>query len=340
MKVTANLIKIWNSGHSLQKEGLFLAETETMRLERAKPGANAIRRKRLWAAVAATVILLAILSMMAVAGYVGWQLTHPEPEPIAAYPADYGLEKLDIEFRSALGGVLLKGWLIPAQDSKKIVIFAHGYGDNRSVVKPTLPLAKALHDQGIASLLFDFRNSGESEKDITSVGQFEKADLLSAIDYAKSLGYEQIGLIGFSMGGATALIAAPETNDVRFVVADSPFADLETYLRDNLSKWSGLPNFPFTPLIMTEIPLVTGIDPSKVRPVEAIRQLRDLPILLVHAENDDLISYENSVILKEASGSAKTELWTTPGDGHIGAYKHDPQQYVKKVTDFAVAHFR
>ena len=321
-----------------------MAETETVRLERTVPGATAgnltARKKRIWAAAAATVVLLVILSMMGVSGYVGWQLTHPEPEPIAAFPADYGLEKQDIEFRSSMGNVLLKGWLIPAQESGKIAVFAHGYGDNRSNVEPTLPLAKALHDQGIASLLFDFRNSGESEKDITSVGQFEKADLLSAIDYAKSLGYEQIGLIGFSMGAATALVAAPETNGVRFVVADSPFADLETYLRDNLSKWSELPDFPFTPLIMTEIPLVTGIDPSKVRPVEAIRKLRDVPILLVHAENDDLVPYENSVALKEASGSDKTELWTTPGDGHIGAYNYDPQQYVKKVTDFAVIHFK
>ncbi|WP_218917962.1 alpha/beta hydrolase [Kyrpidia tusciae] len=202
-----------------------------------------------------------------------------------------------------------------------------------------LPLVKALHEQGVASLLFDFRNSGESEKDITSIGQFEKGDLLSAIDYAKSLGYKQIGLIGFSMGAATALMAAPEVNHLRFLVADSPFADLESYLRDHLSIWSGLPNFPFTPLIMGEIPLVTGVDPSNVKPIEAIKQVRDLPVLLIHAVNDDKIPSVNSVRLKETSGSAKTELWMTPGDRHLGSYLQDPHEYVKKVTDFAVSHF-
>lgn len=317
-----------------------MGELEKIGLEPAKRAKTAGKMRK-WIIIAiAAILLMAALSVVGISGYVGWQLTHPKALKITVYPADYGLEKKDVQFQSALRHVLLKGWLIPAQDNKKIVIFAHGYGDNRSSVKPTLPLAKALHDQGIASLLFDFRNSGESDRDITSVGQFEKADLISAIDYAKSLGYEQIGLIGFSMGGATALIAAPEVKDLRFVVADSTFADLETYLRDHLSIWSGLPNFPFTPLIMTEIPLVTGIDPKAVKPIKAIKKVPDLPILLVHAENDNKIPSRNSVMLKEASDSDKTELWITPSDKHVGSYAQNPEEYLKKVTDFAVKNFR
>ncbi|WP_288010759.1 alpha/beta fold hydrolase [Kyrpidia sp.] len=209
-----------------------MRESETIRFERVKCGTT-VGKMRIWLVVAAAAILMAALSLMGISGYAGWQLTHPQEKPITVYPADYGLEKKDVQFHSTLGHVLLKGWLIPGQDSRRIVIFAHGYRDNRSVEEPVLPLVKALHEQGVASLLFDFRNSGESEKDITSIGQFEKADLLSAIDYAKSLGNEQIGLIGFSMEAAAALMAAPEVNHLRFVVADSPFADLESYLRDH-----------------------------------------------------------------------------------------------------------
>ncbi len=301
-----------------------------------------IRKTRKKARAIMTAILalfiVPVLAIPAVAGYVGWQVSHPEREAIATVPEQYGLPKQDIEFRSRFDQLLLKGWIIPAEDKKRIVIFAHGYADNRSMNKPALPTAKALYDQGISSLLFDFHNSGESEKSVTSVGQLEKEDLLSAIDYAGSAGYEEIGLIGFSMGAAAALMAAPDDARVKFVVADSPFADLEAYLQDNLSIWSGLPDFPFTPLIMWEIPLLTGIDPGKVKPIEAIRQLRDRPVLLIHEEGDPKISSENSKQLYEASGSGKTQLWITPGAQHVGSYEFDPQQYIRKVTGFVVQH--
>jgi uncharacterized protein len=276
-----------------------------------------------------------VLSCIGVSGYVGWSLTHPNKKPIVNFPESYQLAYQTVEFKSRADGTLLRGWLIAGNpDRERIVIFAHGYRDNRSDIDAVLPTAKALHNKGIASLLFDFRNSGESDGTFTSVGEYEKGDLLAAIDYAKQLGYKQIGLIGYSMGASTSILAAAESKDVKAVIADSPFADLRPYLEDNLPVWSHLPSFPFTWLIMFEITHITDMDPDKVRPIIAIQKLRDRPILLIHAVGDHSIPIQNSEQLKQASASDNTILWEAPGDHHIGTYDAVPEEYLRRVVDF------
>ncbi len=302
-----------------------------------KPG----KGKRIWIAVT-SLLLLIVLGAMAVSAYVGWSLTHPEKRPISARPESLQLPYQDVEFTSRPDQIQLRGWLIPAEGDKKdgIVIFAHGYRNNRSEAKAALPTAQVLRDSGIASLLFDFRNSGESDGTATSVGQFEKSDLLSAIAYAKSLGYQKIGVVGYSMGAATSILAVSESKDVMAVVADSPFADLRTYLEENLPVWSKLPDFPFTPLVMWEVPLLTGMDIDQVRPIESIKKLKDVPVLLIHTKDDNKIPASNSERLKREAGSDLTELWITPGSKHVGSYQEVPDEYLQRVSQFFQLHLR
>lgn len=202
-----------------------------------------------------------------------------------------------------------------------------------------LPLARAFHERGYPSLLFDFRNSGESDASVTSVGHFEKYDMLAAADFVCDRGFEEIALVGFSMGAAASLTAALEIPQVRAVVADSSFADLKPYLKKNLSLWTGLPNFPFTPLIMWEIPLLTGIRAEEVRPVEAVRRFQGRSLLLIHDEHDPGISSDDSRMLYQASQADKTDLWITPGDRHVGSFERDPELYLNKVVRFVEQSF-
>ncbi|MGE5701529.1 MAG: alpha/beta hydrolase [Clostridia bacterium] len=300
-----------------------------------------VKPKRRWAKFTfIAIILLLVTGLLTVSGVVGWKLAHPAKRPIALTPDQFQLPYQDIQFSSRLDQTNLRGWLIPSGESKRIVIFAHGYRMNRSAEKPALPTAKALHDAGIATLLFDFRNSGESDGVMTSVGQFEKSDLLGAVDFAKSKGYEQIGLMGFSMGAATTLLTAPESPDVAAVVADSPFSDLRPYLEENLPVWSNLPSFPFTPLILWEIPLVAGVDLEQVRPIQTIRQLQQKPVLLIHTKGDDKIPVQHSEKLKASVDSAATELWVTSGTRHVGSFEELQGQYLEKVTQFFNAHLQ
>ncbi|RBW71628.1 alpha/beta hydrolase [Bacillus taeanensis] len=287
-----------------------------------------------------TIAVLVFVSIPSIAAVVGWSLTHPERELIEVRPESFDLTYEEIEFHSERDNILLKGWLIPTENKKKIVIFAHGYADNRSNIEAALPTAKALYDKGIPSLLFDFQNSGESEGTVTSVGHFEKADLLAAVNFLKTEGYEEVIFIGYSMGAVVSLITAPDVSEVKAVVADSPFSDLRSYLEDNLPVWSGLPAFPFTPLIMAEMPLLTGIDMDQVRPIEAVQNLGERPLLLIHTKDDNKIPSTNSEEIYKVSNSPHTELWMTPGTEHIGSYNENPEEYLNKIILFVEKSFQ
>jgi dipeptidyl aminopeptidase/acylaminoacyl peptidase len=269
-------------------------------------------------------------------GWLGWAYTHPEKKPPEHTPQLFELPFENITFQSADDRVTLRGWLIPAEipHEERVVIFAHGYKENRESAKVALYMAKTLQKEGIASILFDFRGCGESDGRISSLGYYEKNDLIGAIDFAKRLGYRKIGLVGFSMGAATALSVAPQFPEVRAVVADSPFTDLDQFLKEYLHK---LPLF-LPEFILWEIKLLTGIDPEQVQPIQAIGHLHSQAVFLIHAQGDEVIPASESRRLQEASSAANTLLWVSPAKRHVGTFKDDPNRYLKRTAVFLQYH--
>ncbi len=207
---------------------------------------------------------------MALSWQVGLGLIHPEREPVTADPASRGLDYENVAFTSR-DGIRLEGWFLPAAGgvAPRTVVFAHGYGKNRLQDDvPALDVAAALVRAGFNVLMFDFRNSGSSGGDRTTVGQEEVQDLAAAVEWVRATyGPDQaVGLLGWSMGAVTAILTAGGAEPVQAVVADAPFADLRTYLEENLSHWTGLPEFPFNWLIRPCCPRWPASTPSGCGP--------------------------------------------------------------------------
>lgn len=274
-------------------------------------------------------------------GLIGWKLLHPARTPIKYVPENYGLPYDQAQFHSKEDAVLLKGWLIPDKkgDRDSIVIFAHGYLDNRSDNTAPLSIASVLRDCGIASLLFDFRGTGESEGAATSFGYREKDDLLGAVAYAKGLGYTNIGLLGFSMGASTAIMTAAEDPDVKVVVADSPYADFRELLEDGFARMSKLPKFPFALLLYYETALLGRLHDAGMNPLDAIRHLADRPVMLIHAMYDTWVPASNSQQLYSRADQDTTSLWMTGSHLHVGSYYAARNVYMSKVSEFFMESF-
>ena len=293
-----------------------------------------------WVPVAAVVLAAAATFGMSV--YVGWNLTHPARKPVDDSPARLGLSFVNAEFPSAgepggAGVVTLRGWFVAAPGSDKSVILSHGYAGNRLEKDvPALELTRSLVKAGYNVLLFDFRNSGLSDGTLTSVGYFEVNDLLGAVRYLRTerpLAARHIGLVGFSMGAAVSALAAARDASVEAVVMDSPFADLEAYLRENMPVWTKLPDVPFTWMILHAIPLLEGVDPAQVSPLRVMPRLRQ-PVLLIHGEADSKIPFRDSQLLFKASQSGKVSLWVVPGADHVGSRKVRKEEYDRRVLEF------
>jgi dipeptidyl aminopeptidase/acylaminoacyl peptidase len=194
-------------------------------------------------------------------------------------------------------------------------------------------LAKSLINEGYQVVLFDFRNSGNSEGGVTSVGELEKNDLLGAIDWVKANHPSQTSVLGFSMGATAAILAAAQEPFVQAVISDSAFCDLKSYLYDNLPTWSHLWKYPFTPLIMNILPLLTGLRPEKVNALSAVDHIYPRPMLFIHSSDDRDIPYTNSERMWQKHPD-RFEFWKTSKAGHVGSYNLEPVQYTARLLDF------
>ncbi|WP_257581822.1 alpha/beta hydrolase [Lederbergia panacisoli] len=294
-----------------------------------------ISMKKLLIIVFSALIGLTVFVCIAISAYTGMKMLRPEKKAVNVLPSDYGIHYQDIEMLSEDGKTKLSGWVLePAGQPKMNIIFSHGYGENRvEEGMPFLSLANELLENGFRIIAFDFRHSGNSEGELTTIGAKEKLDLLGVINWTKKNYEEPIGLLGVSMGASTSLLAAAETDDVVAVVADSPFSDFHEYFKGNMTKWSDLPNFPFTPLILGIMPLLTKLDINDASPISVLDKLATRPVLLIHNKGDDLIPYTESekIVQKYPKDFS---IWLTDGYGHVESYKQNPEEYVKKVNGF------
>jgi fermentation-respiration switch protein FrsA (DUF1100 family) len=279
-------------------------------------------------------VLLASIALIGVSTYTGWMLTHPKRRALPVFSSNIVPEYRNISFKDIKDQITLKGWFFEVKGSNKTVIIAHGYRQNRLPHgENSFPLIKYLLNQGYNVLTFDFRNSGESEGKVTTVGIYEKDDLLGAIKHAKKLGSKQIVLLGFSMGASTSIVAASESEDVDAVIADSPFSDLEEYLDANLSVWSNLPSFPFNQTTYLSMKILEGINPKEFSPRAVIKDTAPRPVFLIHSKDDTMIPVENSYELLNAGGN-NVKLWETKDVDHIESYPKLTDEYLKKLGEF------
>lgn len=103
------------------------------------------------------------------------------------------------------------------------VVILHGYTGNRGGDHRILPLlARHLAARGVAALSFDFRGSGDSEGDFSEMTvSREVEDAVAAADYLRDLPEidpERTMLLGFSMGGMVAALAAPQIRPHRLAL--------------------------------------------------------------------------------------------------------------------------
>jgi dipeptidyl aminopeptidase/acylaminoacyl peptidase len=227
-------------------------------------------------------------------------------------------------------GVTLRGWWFPADYSDRVVV---GYTGHKGVKQDLLGIGSALWRAGNNVLLFDFRGCGESDLAPLSLGHHELPDARAAIAYAQQrLPGARIGIIGFSMGAAIAVLIAAEDDTVRAIVADSPFATINDILVHAHRRYR-LPVAITVALtdIVTRVRYGYGFD--AVRPIDAVNRIAPRPLFLIHGRGDGLIPVDHSLQLHAAAGT-NSRLWIVDGVSHCGAYFDNREEYVHRVASF------
>ena len=249
------------------------------------------------------------------------------------HPSAYGLEFEDVEFVSRRGDVTLRGWYISGQEEMPTLIFVHGIGSVRSGDR-AVDLASRLVANGFNVLMFDLRGHGNSEGDKVSGGYFEQWDVLGAFDFLAKKGVPptQIGLVGFSMGAAAAVLAAAQEPGIGALVADSPYGKASDLIAHEAARKTVFPGW-LTPIFVPTAVLMAnwfyGIDLGSLVPEAAVVDL-PYPILVIHGTGDSRVPYQQGQrVLQSALGGST--IWLVPDVDHVDAFATYPAEYVERV---------
>lgn len=140
---------------------------------------------------------------------------------------DLNLDFEDVSFETTYGATL-RGWFVAAPPNVVRhnigICFIHGGGRDRRAWLRHVPL---FHTQGYDSLLFDLSEHGTSDgrRRGFSYGIRELHDVISAVRFMKQVkGLKRVVVVGTSVGGSSAIMAAAVDSNIDAVIAENAVA--------------------------------------------------------------------------------------------------------------------
>lgn len=160
----------------------------------------------------ATLLAVGLLTASLLAAC-GGRPGQPNPSPV---PSSTGASGRDVRF-STSDGLQLRGKLFGTGPTA--VVLAHMFPADGASWYPT---AERLAEAGYTALAFNFRGYAPSagSKDVAKAAD----DLLAAVEFLRGAGAERLTLVGASMGGTAALIAAARTSVQATVAISAPIS--------------------------------------------------------------------------------------------------------------------
>ncbi|RKU37735.1 alpha/beta hydrolase [Candidatus Poribacteria bacterium] len=197
-------------------------------------------------------------------------------------------------------------------EGSRIVVIGHGVTGNKD--RPALvALAEGLAAAGISALRFSFSGNGKSEGAFTdSTITKEVTDLGSVIDALE--GYN-VCYVGHSMGGAVGVLRTATDDRIRALVSLAGMVHTQAFAKREFGDATPDEGFmwdePDCPLSQAYVDDMATIDSVAKRASEF-----DVPWLLVHGTEDDIVPREDSRdILQHAN--EQTDLLELPGVDHV-----------------------
>lgn len=176
----------------------------------------------------------------------------------------------------------------------------------------------------------DFRGHGRSSGGFTFSAR-EQQDLDAVLDWLGGR-YARVGLLGFSLGGATAIHVASHRKGIRSLIvvsAPTAFEKIEFRFWTPQAVRTGLrgmePGAGFWP---------GNPWAKKERPIDRIKNVSPVPVLLIHGTGDRTVLHRHSEQLHQAAGEPK-RLILIEGGGHAEElFRQKPEQFLPPVQEW------
>jgi dipeptidyl aminopeptidase/acylaminoacyl peptidase len=244
-------------------------------------------------------------------------------ETIATLPPSFSRNKIDPRTEVGLAfedvafptsdGLLLRGWFIPAgRDNAPAIIYAPA---TRNDQRSGLSLAPAFHQAGYHVLLFSYQGHALSDGNRWqfTYGDRESQDLDAAVRFLQEeKGVRRIGVVGHSVGAATAILSAARNPQIGAVAAVAPFNCVTEIWRTSSPSW--VPKF-ILDWTFWVVEKSRGFSREQACPATVVGQIAPRPLLLIHGTDDRHITEAQIRHLYQIAGEPKA-LWLVEGASH------------------------
>jgi alpha-beta hydrolase superfamily lysophospholipase len=274
------------------------------------------------AALAGTLVVLAVVCVIGV----GWLLARPVQTRVGGPPADLNAQAVSFKSDS---GADVAGWWCPISNGRGAVLLLPGIRANRlSMVEH----ARFLRRAGYSILLIDLQATGETKGDRITFGWKESRDVLAAISFIREMQPSvRIAIIGTSLGGAAALLAAPSLK-VDALILEAVYPTIEIATTNRLQNYLGPIGRSAAPLLLMQLRARLGVSKSDLRPIDHIEKI-SCPIFLMSGEKDRNTRQEDTRMLFSRAQSPK-QLWFVPNAAHVDLHKTATEEYESRVLAF------
>lgn len=204
------------------------------------------------------------------------------------------------------------------------VVICHGYAGTKSGrYRIYVDLATLLSKAGIMTLRFDFRGCGDSEgdfKDITLKREVE--DALHALQFLTEIpgiDKKRIGMLGKSLGGVVAILAASQVKLIKsLALLSSPFPGIQwkeewdrfqnSHMKAN--EWVSFGGQLTHQKVLKDL---FSLDLENY-----LNQLSDIPLLHIHGEKDKLVDLTHAAHYERLRqrASSLTKIFRPPSSDH------------------------
>lgn len=239
---------------------------------------------------------------------------------------DLGFRHEDVVIGSGEGR--LRGWLLspaPEPEERPLVLLVHGWGANHGTM---VALADPLVATGHPVLLFDVRGHGRNDQVPHVTVRHFRDDILAAARFAAARFPDRKRVVvGHSMGGAAAVLAAARGAPVHGVVTVAAPADVLEVTADHLSD-RGLPGALMVAALRPFWRRRVGEPFHHLVPERKMGAIRH-PVMVIHPEMDRRVGVAHALRL---AGAAGTKAHIIGGAGHTDVLAHP--ETVGWVLDF------
>lgn len=179
-------------------------------------------------------------------------------------------------------------WQYDVENPKGMVLLFHGYGSEKSSVSGR---AAEFNRMGYSTLLVDFKGSGGSIGNTTSIGFHEAEDVKACYDFVQQTYGGQIILCGTSMGAAAVMKCVHDTKiKPAALIIECPFGSMLQTVENRFSAL-GVPSFPMAHMLVFYGGVINGFWAFDHNPIDYAKEI-NIPTLLLSGGSDERVTQQ------------------------------------------------